>query len=102
MRCAAVGIPPPPPRPQPYVRVADTAELTGTMDERVTLAALQQMKREQRKIVAVVVYDCQMARIADRAGVDIVSAGDSVGINLWGHRSEAEVTFDQMLIICQA
>jgi len=72
------------------------------MDDKVTLAALQQMKREQQKIVAVVVYDYQMAQIADRAGVDIVSAGDSVGINLWGQRSEAEVTIDQMFVICQA
>src|SRR6267143_1719506 len=46
--------------------------------DRVTVAALQQMKRERRKIVGVVVYDVQMARIADRAGVDIVSVGDAV------------------------
>ncbi len=72
------------------------------MDENVTLAALRQMKPERRKIVAVVVYDYQMAQIADRAGVDIVSAGDSVGMNLWGHRSDAEVTLDQMALICQA
>src|SRR4051794_25709209 len=72
------------------------------MDEKVTLASLQQMKQERRKIVGVVVYDYQMARIADRAGVDIVSAGDSVGINLWGHASDAEVTLDHMALICRA
>jgi fused signal recognition particle receptor len=44
------------------------------MDGSVTVAALQQMKRDGRKIVGVVVYDCQMARIADRAGVDMVRA----------------------------
>src|SRR5436189_5625893 len=60
------------------------------------------MKHERRKIVGVVVYDYQMAMIADRAGVDIVSAGDSVGINLWGHGSEADVTLEQMVLICQA
>jgi len=68
----------------------------------VTLAALRQMKRDGRKIVGVVAWDCQMAGIADRAGVDIVSAGDSVGANLWGRAADAEVTVDEMLICCQA
>jgi 3-methyl-2-oxobutanoate hydroxymethyltransferase len=68
----------------------------------VTIRALQQMKREARKIVGVVAYDYQMARIVDRAGVDIVSVGDSVGMNVWGHRSELEVTLDQMILACRA
>jgi 3-methyl-2-oxobutanoate hydroxymethyltransferase len=72
------------------------------MDGKVTLPALQQMKQDGRKIVGVVAYDYQMAQIVDRAGVDIVSVGDSVGINLWGHRSELEVTLDQMVLVCQA
>src|SRR5262245_2576722 len=59
------------------------------------------MKREGRKIVAAVVYDYQMAQIVDRAGVDIVSVGDSVGANMWGQRSELEVTLDQMLLVCK-
>jgi len=60
------------------------------------------MKREQRKIVGVVAYDCQVARIADRAGVDIVSVGDSVGVNLWSHTNELEVTLEQMALVCRA
>jgi 3-methyl-2-oxobutanoate hydroxymethyltransferase len=65
------------------------------------IRALQQMKRDGRKIVAVVVYDYQMAQIVDRAGVDIVSVGDSVGRNMWGHESELDVTLDQMLLACR-
>jgi 3-methyl-2-oxobutanoate hydroxymethyltransferase len=67
----------------------------------VTVAALQAMKRDGTKIVGVVVYDYQMAQIVDRAGVDIVSVGDSVGANMWGQRSELEVTLDQMLLVCK-
>jgi 3-methyl-2-oxobutanoate hydroxymethyltransferase len=67
-----------------------------------SLPALQHMKQQGRKIVGVVVYDYQMAQIADRAGVDLVSAGDSVGVTLWGHASESEVTVDQMILVCQA
>jgi 3-methyl-2-oxobutanoate hydroxymethyltransferase len=72
------------------------------VNDTVTLPALQQMKRDGRKIVGVVAYDYQMAQIADRAAVDIVSVGDSVGVNVWGHRNQLEVTLDQMVLICQA
>ena len=72
------------------------------MDEKVTIPALMQMKRQRRKSVGVVAWDYQIARIADRAGVDIVSVGDSVGVNLWGHDNPLEVTMDEMLVVCKA
>src|SRR3977135_701326 len=72
------------------------------MDAKVTIPALAQMKREGRKSVGVVAWDYQIARIADRAGVDFVSVGDSVGVNLWGHSNPLEVTMDEMLVVCKA
>jgi len=72
------------------------------MAERMSIPRLQQMKRDGKKIVAVVVYEYQMAALADRAGVDLLSVGDSVGVNLWGHRSELEVTLDEMILACRA
>ena len=72
------------------------------MKGRMTVPMLQQMKRDGRKIVGVVVYDYQMAQIVDRAAVDIVSVGDSVGVNMWGQASELDVTLDQMLLACKA
>jgi 3-methyl-2-oxobutanoate hydroxymethyltransferase len=72
------------------------------MADKVTIPALAQMKREGRKIAGVVAWDYQLARIADRAGVDIVSVGDSVGVNLWGHANTLEVTMDEMLVVCKA
>ena len=70
--------------------------------ERVSLAQLQRMKREGRKIVGVVAWDFQMARIADRAGVDLVSVGDSVGMNLWGRTDPEDMTVDEMILCCKA
>ena len=67
----------------------------------MNLAGLQQMKREGKKIVAVVAWDYQIAQIAERAGVDLVSVGDSVGVNLWGQQ-EGEITLDELLIVCKA
>ncbi len=72
------------------------------MADKVTLPALLQMKREGRKCAGVVAWDFQIARIADRAGVDFVSVGNSVGVNLWGHDNPLEVTLDEMLVVCKA
>jgi 3-methyl-2-oxobutanoate hydroxymethyltransferase len=70
--------------------------------EKITLAQLQAMKREQRKIVGVVAWDTQIAKIADRAGVDLVSVGDSVGMNLWGRTDPDDMTLDEMILVCKA
>lgn len=70
--------------------------------EKVTIDLLREMKRAGRKIVGVVAYDYPTAQIADRAGVDLVSVGDSVGANLWGRSTEGEVTLDELLIACKA
>ena len=68
----------------------------------ITVPALQQMKRDGKKIFGVVAWDFQIAQIADRVGVDIVSVGDSVGVNLWGHANPLEVTMEEMIIVCKA
>jgi 3-methyl-2-oxobutanoate hydroxymethyltransferase len=68
----------------------------------VTLPSLQQMKREGRKIAGLVLWDYPLARLADRAHVEFVSVGDSVGVNLWGHRNPLEVTLDEMLVCLKA
>src|ERR1041385_2080349 len=44
--------------------------------DKVTIPALHEMKRQRRKIVAVVAWDFQIASLADRAGVEIISVGD--------------------------
>lgn len=60
------------------------------------------MKRDQRKIACVVVWDAQMARIVEQAGVDLISVGDSVGFNLWGRSDHLEVSMDEMVLVASA
>jgi 3-methyl-2-oxobutanoate hydroxymethyltransferase len=72
------------------------------VSDTVTPAALQAMKRDRRKIVGVVAWDTPTAQILDRAGVDIVSVGDSVGVNVWGRESEGDVTLDELVLVCRA
>lgn len=70
--------------------------------DRVTVSVLKEMKRSGRKIVGVVLYDFPTAQIADRAGVDLVSVGDSIGAALWGQSTETEVTIEELLVACKA
>jgi 3-methyl-2-oxobutanoate hydroxymethyltransferase len=72
------------------------------MDGKVTIPALQAMKREGKKSIGLVAWDYQIARIADRAGFDFISVGDSVGVNLWGRSDVLDVTLEEMLICCKA
>jgi 3-methyl-2-oxobutanoate hydroxymethyltransferase len=59
--------------------------------ERVTVADLQAMKRDGRKIAALVCWDTGTAQAADAAGIEIVSVGDS------GARG-----FGELLVFCAA
>jgi 3-methyl-2-oxobutanoate hydroxymethyltransferase len=74
----------------------------ASSDAPVTIPMLQQMKREGRKSVGFVAWDYQIALIAERAGADFISVGDSVGVNLWGHSNPLEVTMDEILVCCKA
>jgi 3-methyl-2-oxobutanoate hydroxymethyltransferase len=71
-------------------------------ESKVTIPVLHHMKRAGHKIVGVVAWDFQIAQIIDRVGVDIVSVGDSVGTNLWGHPSPLSVTMEEMIVVCKA
>jgi 3-methyl-2-oxobutanoate hydroxymethyltransferase len=71
-------------------------------DAAITIPLLQRMKRDGRKIVGVVAWDYQIAQIVDRVGVEIISVGDTVGVNLWGHSTPLEITMDEMLVVCKA
>jgi 3-methyl-2-oxobutanoate hydroxymethyltransferase len=58
---------------------------------KLTVGELHAMKREGRKIAAVVCWDSNTAGLADAAGVDVVSIGDS-----------AAVSFEELLVYCRA
>jgi 3-methyl-2-oxobutanoate hydroxymethyltransferase len=68
---------------------------------RVTVQTLQQMKRDGRKIAAVLAADYRTAQIADRSDVDVVLVADSAGVNILGHRSARDTTLDEMVLLCR-
>src|SRR5215467_2406831 len=72
------------------------------MEPKVSVIALRRMKREGRKIVGVVAWDFQIAQIAERAGVDLISVGAAAGVNMWGRAANAPITVEEMLVCCKA
>jgi 3-methyl-2-oxobutanoate hydroxymethyltransferase len=76
--------------------------MRATASGRVTIPGLQAMKAVGEKGVCVVAWDYQMARIADMAGVDIVSVGDTVGVNLWGQPNPLQITMEEILVVAKA
>ena len=69
---------------------------------RLTVADLQQMKRDEKKIAAAICYEVQMARIFERAGVDLLSVAESVGRTFLGRGRLDDVTVDEMLVFGKA
>ena len=68
----------------------------------MTVKDLQQMKSDGKKIAAAVVYDFQMTKIVELAGVDLLSVGDSLGRNVLGHDHVDECTVDDMIPFARA
>lgn len=64
---------------------------------RKTVLDLRKKKADNEKIVMVTAYDATMARLVDRAGVDVVLVGDSLGMVIQGHEDTLPVTLDQMV-----
>lgn len=63
----------------------------------VTTQQLRQWKQEGRKISALTAYDFAIAQLLDRAGVDLILVGDSLGMVTLGYETTLPVTLDEML-----
>ena len=58
---------------------------------------LRRMKRRGEKIAMLTAYDFTMARLLDRAGVDVLLVGDSLGMVVLGYETTVPVTLDMMV-----
>jgi 3-methyl-2-oxobutanoate hydroxymethyltransferase len=64
---------------------------------KITTAVLRQRKAAGEKVAVVTAYDVAFARLADRAGVDIVLVGDTLGMVIQGQSSTLPVTVDDII-----
>ena len=68
---------------------------------RVTTQTLRQMKASGVPIAMLTAYDYTMARILDRAGVDVLLVGDSASNVMAGHETTLPITLEQMIYHAQ-
>jgi 3-methyl-2-oxobutanoate hydroxymethyltransferase len=64
---------------------------------RVTVPALAAMARDGEKIAMLTAYDASFAAAAERAGVDVLLIGDSLGMVIQGHATTLPVTLADVL-----
>jgi 3-methyl-2-oxobutanoate hydroxymethyltransferase len=65
--------------------------------ERITVPGLREKKARGERIAVLTAYDATMARLLDRAGVDVLLVGDSLGMVVLGYESTIPVTLDDMV-----
>jgi len=65
--------------------------------KKVRIPDLARWKRQGRKITMLTAYDATMAALLDRAGIDALLVGDSLGMVVLGHETTIPVTLDAMV-----
>ena len=70
--------------------------------KKTTILTLRRHKRQGQKSVFVTAYDYPQALLADKAGVDGILVGDSLGMTTLGHKTTIPVTMDAMILHAEA
>jgi len=68
----------------------------------VNVAELRRMREAGEKIACLTCYDASFALIEDRAGVDLVLVGDSLGMVIHGRATTTAVTVTDIVYHCRA
>ena len=63
----------------------------------ITINSLKKMKQVGEKFVVLTVYDASFAAVLEKAGVEVLFTGDSLGMVIQGHETTVPVTIDHMV-----
>lgn len=74
----------------------------GELELPVTVPSLRLRKARGDRLVMLTCYDASFAHVLDRAGVDLVLVGDSLGMVVQGRRDTLSVTLDEMIYHARA
>lgn len=72
------------------------------MAKKKTILDLYKMKETGEKAVWMTAYDCCFAAYAEKAGMDMILVGDSMGMVVYGYSGTVPVTMDMSINHCQA
>ena len=72
-------------------------EQRGVAEPPVNVATLAKMKAEGQPIACLTAYDASYALLLDKAGVDLVLVGDSLGMVIQGHDTTVPVTVSDVI-----
>ena len=67
-------------------------------ESKLTIPQLTEKKAHGERLAMVAVGEAMSAAWAERAGVDIIGVGDSLGMTLHGHQNTLQITVDQMIM----
>jgi 3-methyl-2-oxobutanoate hydroxymethyltransferase len=70
--------------------------------KKVTVPDVLRMKKEGKKITKINLHDYPTAVLADRAGIDLVMVGDSIGMVVMGYDNTIPVTLEEIMHHCKA
>ncbi len=65
--------------------------------KKITVNTIREMKAKGERLTSLTAYDHSMAVMLDRAGIEIILVGDSVGNVMLGYDTTVPVTMDAML-----
>jgi 3-methyl-2-oxobutanoate hydroxymethyltransferase len=71
-------------------------------DQALSILDLFAMKEHGEKISCLTAYDASFSRLIDRAGVEVILVGDSLGMVIQGKASTVPVTINEMVYHTQA
>ena len=70
--------------------------------KKATLFTFRKKRENGEKIVFITAYDYPFAKLAEKAGADMILVGDSGGMTVLGYETTLPVTMDEMMVLAKA